>query len=365
MSTTDSMYFHFGFRMCLLLLVTGMNLMGYGQNLNSDFKITSFYQGKPGAISVTFDDVCYSQYSDALPELQKLNIRATFGVVGEWVSDEPAFIAEKESFEIKRMGWTQLKDLYNHGHELAAHGFLHERYNPLTPVPELARKMRMIKNLIEERTGAKVCTMNYPYSCASGNIPPAARVAGFLYGRTGLDTINAAEPRNMYLLASRAVLSDTLPDSTTFKKWIDQASSKWLILMYHHLFRKDSREMTLFRSRHVSYTYTVYPETFIRQIREVAASGYWIAPVKDIGKYIMERQRTELKIKIGKRGVKIITKMNLNEDIYDQTLTLAARVPWEHVRVSGGIVDGTFSSKEGILFIDFKPGARIIITKIP
>lgn len=322
---------------------------------------TTWYQNKPGAISVTFDDASYSQYITAYPVLEKLNIKATFSVVGEWVQDEPSCSAEKESFEIKKMGWTQLIELFNHGHELAAHGFAHEKYDKKSTVAELAEEMKTIKYLIEEKTGSAVFTMNYPYSYASGNIPPAAKEAGYLFGRTGLDTINPSSPENIYLLASQAILNENLPDSIMFKEWIDQANGNWLILMYHHLFEMNAKEMEIIRSHHVAYSYSVCPEYFEWQMETVAASGCWIAPVCNIGKYLTERDNTFLGIEQKKTKIVIKTRTQLDTKVYDHPLTVQIEIPWTKVKIKGSMDDGIKEVKDDKLFIDVQPGAKVII----
>ncbi len=160
---------------------------------------------------------------------------------------QPAYTAEPDHFEIQKMGWQQLLELHDHGHELAAHGYNHVRYDKFAPVADLAVEMQKIKTLIETRTNSRVFTLNYPYSFASGNIPEAAREAGFIFGRTGLDTINPPAPYNMYLLATHVILNSEKPDSTLFQNWCDKAKGNWLILMYHHFFPLKSKEMELIR----------------------------------------------------------------------------------------------------------------------
>jgi peptidoglycan/xylan/chitin deacetylase (PgdA/CDA1 family) len=326
-------------------------------------RITTWYQNKPGAVSVTFDDASFTQYTAAYPILEKLGIKATFGIVGEWVSDEPMFSSEPGSFEIKKMGWPQLLELSEHGHELSAHGFHHEQYNKLLPVKELGAEMVQIKTLIETNTPSVVYTMNYPYSYASGNIPLAAKEAGYLFGRTGLDTVNPASPADMYLLASRAILSESLPDSTGFRQWLSDAKKNWLILMYHHFFDKDSKEAGIIRSHDVLHSYSVYPELFEQQMTELVAADYWVAPVSAVGKYITERDGTEVKVIKSKKVIYIHTFTNLNKNIYNQPLTLEVTVPWKRVGIKGSRNDGIVEVTNYTVYIDILPEREIIITK--
>jgi peptidoglycan/xylan/chitin deacetylase (PgdA/CDA1 family) len=346
------------------LIILALTSNDYGQQSNEfSAKISTWYQNKPGAISISFDDASYTQYTSAYPILEKYDIKATFGIVGEWVEEEPVFKAETGFFEIQRMGWPQLIELHDHGHELAAHGFKHEKYDKLWPVSDLAEEMKKIKTLIESRTNSPVCTMNYPYSYASGNIPIAANEAGFLFGRTGLDTVNPASPENMYLLATQAILNESLPDSNTFRIWLDKANGNWLILMYHHLFEENSKETEIMRLHSVEYSYSIYPELFEKQVKEIVSTGYWIAPVCTIGKYITERNGTEVKMIRTRKKIYIYTFTNLNKNIYDQPLTLEVKLPWKRVGVKGSQQDGIVETHNNRLFIDVLPEKEIILTK--
>jgi peptidoglycan/xylan/chitin deacetylase (PgdA/CDA1 family) len=348
----------------LLLSVVALTMQVFAQKTSdASARITTWYQNKPGAISITFDDAGYSQYVSAYPVLEKHNIKATFGIVGEWVGEEPQFTAEEGYFEIKRMGWPQLIELFDHGHELSAHGYHHQKYDKGMPVPELSVEMGKIKSLIESRTQSTVYTMNYPYSYASGNILSAAIEAGYLFGRTGLDTINPPSPQNMYLLATQAILNESLPDSITFHRWLDEAKGNWLILMYHHFFEKNSKEISIIQLHDVIYSYSVYPEIFERQMEEMVATNYWIAPVSTIGKYISERDGTDVKIIRGRKIIYIFTITNLNKNIYNQPLTLEVTVPWKRVGIRGSRNDGIVEVSNNKLYIDILPEKEVIITK--
>jgi peptidoglycan/xylan/chitin deacetylase (PgdA/CDA1 family) len=326
-------------------------------------EITTWFQDKPGAISITFDDAAYSQYTNAYPVLTKYGIKATFSIVSEWVGEEPRFSSEDDSFDILKMGWPQLLELLEQGHELAAHGYRHEKYDKLMPVPELTDKMKQIKDLIESRTHEPVLTINYPYSYASANIPEAAREAGYLFGRTGLDTINSPSPSDMYMLASHAILNENSPDSTTLSKWIGEAKGNWLILMYHHFFGEGSRELGIMLAHGVQYTYSITPARFSKQIERLVSSGCWLAPVCSVGKYIAERDNTEIQTTRSRKAVHVYSTTSLDKRVYDQPLTLKIRIPWRKTRVEGSLTDGDYEPKNNSLLINFIPGREIVLKK--
>jgi peptidoglycan/xylan/chitin deacetylase (PgdA/CDA1 family) len=348
--------------MLSLLISVVFQLMGQGQEKVS-VKITSWYQDKPGAISFSFDDAGMSQYENAWPVLDQFGFKGTFSIVGEWVEDEAADFAEEGFFDIKRMGWKQLLDLYAHGNELSAHGSVHRQYDKFLPVPELAGQMEQIRKLIESKTNSRVYTIHYPYSFASGNIPLAAKEAGFLFGRTGLDTINPASPGNMTLLASMAILSNVTPDSSTFRNWIGQAGNNWLILMYHHFFTPGSREISILKAHQVENTYSVSPDIFKWQVAEIAGSGYWVAPVCEVGKYIIQRNNTVIQTVINKKKIGIDLVSSLDNSVYNQPMTLEVIIPWKEVKVAGSMNDGIYPAGKEPVYIDVIPGQSLILTK--
>ena len=317
----------------------------------------------PGAASVTFDDGCYSQYVSAYPILEKYKIKGTFGIVGEWVKEGPAYSAESGSFDILKMGWEQFAELFEHGHELAAHGYYHKKYDKFLPVPGLAPEMKEIKTLIESKIPCKVHTLHYPYSYASGNIPPAAKEAGFLFGRTGLDTVNTPNPKDMLLLASQAVLNSQVPGDAGFQQWITEARGNWLILMYHHFFLPESKEMALYKLHNVENTYSIFPEEFDRQMQYLTASGYWIATVSEIGRYITERENSDIRRISARKKIIIYTITNLDKNVYNVPLTLEIRIPWKRAKVQGSLHDGVFTANEGIIYVDVMPETELIINK--
>lgn len=325
--------------------------------------ITTWYHDKAAAVSITFDDACYTQYQYALPVLQKYGIKATFSLVGEWTKEKPTYSAEPGFFEIKKMGWEEIRKLSDAGNEIAAHGFKHRKYGKYKPSKELAAEMRKIKTLIEDKLHIPVYTLHYPYSFTSDSIVKAAAMAGFLFGRTHRETFNDPDTINPYLLASRAILNDSTPSLNDIKDWLFNIKARWLILMYHHLFPEGSLEMNILKNHKVKNTYSLLPATFEKQIKLLSESGYWIAPLSVAGKYILERQNTNIKVRKFFNTLKIKTKTTLDPRVFDQPLTLKVVVPWKKVKVEGSLKDGIYTTSGNELLIDFMPGATVKISK--
>lgn len=327
-------------------------------------EITTWYQDKVGAVSISFDDASYTQYEYAYPVLEKYKLKATFSLVGEWTHDKPTYSAEPDIFLIKKMGWQQIKELHQNGHEIAAHGYKHQKYGKRLPKIILTQQMRQIKNLIESKINAPVYTLHYPYSFTSDSIIAAAEESGFLFGRTeGKENVNQYKLNNKYLLVSQAILNDTTPNENEFAQWIKQANGNWLILMYHHLFPQGSKEMNIMKNHNVKNTFSLYPDTFEKQIKTVAASGYWVAPIAVVGKYIVEREHTKIEMRMFCNTIKIKTFTTVDTTIYNQALTVKVKLPWTKISVEGSENDGDYKVKNSELLIDILPGKTIKIKK--
>jgi len=353
-------------KLCLIpFIVFWLNLNAQAQNKDQiNAEICTWYHNKPGAISITFDDGSYEQFEYAFPILEEYNIKATFSIVGLWTQEKPSYSAEPGIFEINKMGWSEVMKLYFKGHEIAAHGYKHEKYNESLPKKELVEQMKLIKDLIEAKLYSPVYTLHYPYSFTSDKIVESARDAGYLFCRTGDETINPISPSNLNLLASKSILNNETPDANQLQQWISEAQGKWLIIMYHHLFPKNSKEANTLKYHKIKSTYSLYPNTFEEQVQIIHKSNYWTAPLASIGKYIIKRDNTSLKLLKLHNTLKITTKTNDNIVDNNQPLTLKINLPWRKVLVNGSTNDGNFTVTNKQLLVDALPGKTVLIIKL-
>jgi len=325
-------------------------------------EICTWKYNKSAAVSISFDDASYTQYEYAYPILSKYHFKATYSLVGEWTKEQASYSAEPGIFEIKKMGWQQIRELHKMGNEIASHGYRHQRYGKHLPLDTLVSQMKKAKILIESHIDDTCYTLQYPYSFTSDKITLAAKKAGFWFGRTGLENNNNAIPENLFLLKTRAILCDTIPVLQEFDNWLQQAKGKWLILMYHHLFPKGSKEMHILEYHKIQNTYSLLPETFDKQMQSLFNSNYWVAPVKAVGKYVVERQNTQIKAhRCGGRFV-IRLKSELSDE-YSETLTVRIKVPWKKVKVKIGGAENNYYIEKGELLLETLPNSIIIIRK--
>jgi len=326
-------------------------------------RILPWRYGKAGAVSVSFDDGDLLQYEVAAPILESLHMRGSFGVVGEWTAETPRYTAEEGMFEIMRMGWREIRDLAARGHEIAAHGYRHRPYGRHLPAIRTAKDMRQIRRLIERQTGRPVYTLHYPYSRASDSIRRAAALAGYRFARASHHMkYNTYEDFRPYHLASIPILNDTTPSLDSLQKLTEGARGRWLILMYHHLFPRGSKEMRIMQYHRVRHTYSVFPATFRRHMEILSRSGLWVAPEYEVGSYMTERLHTHPQIRISRCRLIIDLKTELDTTAYRIPLTLEVRLPWKKFRIMGAKAYKT-GPRKGHIQLEAVPGSRIIIRK--
>jgi len=267
-------------------------------------------------------------------------------------------------FQIKKMGWKQLKELSNNGNEIAAHGYKHIRYGKRLPVDTLVKQMQKINKLIKNNIQKPVLTIHYPYSFTSKNIVKAVDKTDFYFGRTGGKIqYNTYEKFSPFLLSSRAILNDSTPNKKDFDTWLKDANGKWLILMYHHLFPENSKEMNIMNYHKVSHTYSLYPKTFDWQMKQVSQTNYWIATEQQVAKYITEYTNTKLKKSKFCHTYTIKTTTSLNSQVFNEPLTMEINIPWKKVKIIGSLNDGIKENKNGLYLINFLAGNTLKIKK--
>ncbi len=316
---------------------------------------------KPAAVSITFDDADYTEFEYAFPLLEKYGFKATFGIVGEWTQDNASFSAEPGYFNIKKMGWKQLKTLSQNGHELAAHGYHHRKFPPVTQPEILLEETAKVKKLIETRTGKTVYTYHYPYSFVHEPLKKAVRRAGFRFGRAGEKSWKYNNPKTFdpYEIVSVAILNDTTPSAGQLKKLLENQQGRWLVLMYHRLFPRGSKEMKIMQYHKVFNTYSLYPETFEKHMQILKQSHYWIAPVIEVGSYALERRHARLKWK--KHCGRYVLKLFIDDPHYDFgiPLTVILKTSAKSLIIKQNKHTHTMATQAGTVLLKMYPNEKI------
>ncbi|MCD6176445.1 MAG: polysaccharide deacetylase family protein [Candidatus Cloacimonetes bacterium] len=333
------------------------------QKITKDFKITKWYKNSPGAISITFDDGSYGQYEFGFPILKKYHINADFGILGEWTTEKPQTTSEEGVFGIERMGWEEIRKINFAGNEISSHGYKHEKIDASKSAKELIAELLKNKLLIQDNIDDSVYTIHYPYSFARDNIIEATQKSGFLFGRVGDGNITNGID-NLLRINSKVILNNNDPNPKQFYDWIVNAENEWLVLMYHHIFKENSKAMDLFDYHKVYNRYAVTPKIFDNQVRLLRNSGYWIGTTSQVGKYITERENAELKFKAGYNSFTLELQSDLDMSIYTQPLTIEFTTDWEVIKITNSEDDGIYNPRNGKLYFSTKLNKKVIIEKI-
>lgn len=325
-----------------------------------NFEISKWYNNKDGALTLSFDDGTITQYEYAVPVMEKYGIKATFALVTEWTKDFPSSSAEKGNFSVEKFGWKQAKELLAKGNEIASHNQFHIKMDTLSD-SEMLMQMTESRIIAEKNLNSKVYTFVFPYSATRSNIFTLPAKAGYIFARTGEESVNQSDNVNLEKLTTLAIYSEEVPNLKEINKYISDANGKWLILNYHNIFPSDSKEMNLLKYHDVTATYSVTPETFKKQVRLMRNSDYWIAPINVVGRYVLEREVS--KLEFTNHDNKIILKAgnDLDTSIYNIPLTIVFTTDWKIVRVVNSAEDGIYNPRNNTILINLYPNREVIL----
>jgi peptidoglycan/xylan/chitin deacetylase (PgdA/CDA1 family) len=118
------------------------------------------------AVAITFDDGLFSDYTQALPFLQKASAVAHFFVNTANVGEEG------------RMGWSEILELQRAGMIIGSHGHRHVDHSQNSP-EILVRQMSQSRQILEQRLRQDVTFFAAPYGLVSRNLYTAARRSGY------------------------------------------------------------------------------------------------------------------------------------------------------------------------------------------
>jgi hypothetical protein len=182
-------------------------------------------------------------------------------------------------------------------------------------------------------------------------------------GRTSGDRHNLPASFDRFRIASFAFYNDTLPGLKEFSRILERSRGQWTVLLHDHVLDPDAPELVTMARHNVVHTYSVTPLTFGRQLRLARNSGAWIAPLEDVGRYLLQLRQAKLNLRQSERSA------TLRVDVPDNGLplvpmTVVLDLPWRRVAVSGSANDGVYSLYAGRLLLDFLPGQDFTLSHL-
>jgi hypothetical protein len=299
------------------------------------FRICDYYGNKDGAVSLCFNDLSYSQYENAVPLLDKYKLKASFGLINEWLHEKPTQIARKDEFAIKRMGIEQLKGLLQQGHSLAIQFFEDER----DYISEKERKAEL-KNqrlILKQKTGVDIMSFYDPVNekCSLGNTNITADKT--------ISVENADKPK---LKEIERLLKDSKGD--------------WLVFQFYHIFPKEAKEYKQI-SQEKRDINVLSPDILEREIRLIRNSNYWIAPVSEVGKYIIEKDNSTIKTEKYKNLVFLNVINNLDKLLFNQPLSIEYLTTNKTIKVTNSAADGIYNARNNKIYLSVYPNREVTI----
>lgn len=264
------------------------------------FELCDFYRGRAGAITFAFDGRCFSQFSNAMPMLDKYSLKATFSRA-------------------------------YYGHE--AVGGTHY--------------MQMLEeNFAKVSDEGHEVRPAFPWLVAPG---------------TAGEMIVASPWRNTHPFIR--VTSDENPNLPRADSIMRQNTGLWSVFLLRHVYDPLTREyknLIHLAGKEVDNVSPVYFEKLIRLGRN---TGFWVAPFKQVTEYMHIRENSQITL-TGRNSLYFLTVTNqLNNSLNQQPVTVMYNGPAKVIRIRESASDGTFRVRGGKLFVDLWPNreARIEI----
>jgi peptidoglycan/xylan/chitin deacetylase (PgdA/CDA1 family) len=223
----------------------------------------TWFEEKPAACSLEFDDTRASHLTIAAPELEARGFRGTFNLVTGRVEY-----------------WSDWQMLLDHGHEIANHTRNHLYFSQIPPEEAKAEISLGVQDILDHLIGLTfVPSFVYP----GGDVPPWSEELVALYHicARGGQGVESADPEDIlrikgcgyYYPFSLEVMNSNLDQAI--------ASGGWYI-PYYHSFTSDPQGSHLYCPRQI---FTDHLDYVARNRAEL-----WIAPQGEVARYILERQ---------------------------------------------------------------------------
>lgn len=333
-------------------------------DFNFEGTIADWYGFSPAAASITFDDGTYDQYDTAFPILEELGIKGTFylaaGLIDEGMWNDNGTMRQM-------MNWSNAGEIASAGHEIGSHSLNH--IDLTTSGVDLELELKGSRDLLEEKLpGVKIETFCWPH-WRENTETLAAASKYYLSGRSGNGLIDyyykrkggipSNPPSDMYrvnalgLLISqeeeqwKAVMNDVLEEGS------------WFVSSYHGV---DNGTLSDGQMGWNALSEQVFRKTVLYLVEK----GFWVDTFAHISKYIYQRDSALLSIKNRKYSIEISLDDQMDDQIYDQKLSLSLKKPenWQTVIVlddRGREIP--FKTDGTLLFIDILPDSSVIEIK--
>ena len=315
-----------------------------------NFSITPFFNNKQGAISIAFDGYD-TPADDILPLLTKYKIKATFAMQ-EDMSNFSYSLKEDNKHEIKGVEWSQLEELANKEHEIALKITAEKDSKTSINSNILLFNLKRTKEIIEQTISKPVSTIFYPIKSNFDESINSIKNAGYQFVCT--EAKNTTVTYNQYNLQP---INAWLYTPSELDSIIHNGKGKWQQFKFTNFSKKDFQEIHKDLSES---TNLINPDLLDQEIRLLRNADYWVAPISAVGKYMIEKNASEIKFIIHNNIIFLTVRNNLSHD-FNQPLTIAYSTSHKKVKISDSFADGIYDVREGVIYLHAFPNKEVQI----
>ncbi len=260
--------------------------------------IARYLDNTRAAISFTFDDGIRDHATMAVPWLEEHGFRGTFFVVSGYTRDTRE---QAEDIDDGRMGgvsWEEWKEIASRGHEIGNHSWSHPNLRSANPAKR-HKQINVSYDTILSKTGVPPFSFCYPFNARDESVERivyerhyAARTYQQGYGRD--DT-----PEVMRRMAENGI-----------------SQGKWMVAMLHGIAD--------------GFAHFEEPSAFRTHLQWLATQRdrIWVAPFRDISKYVQLRDAAELTVhSASPSSIEFTLRSTLSPETFDHPLTVVIPVP--------------------------------------
>ena len=341
--------------------------------------VKTWADDKKSAFSFTFDDSFMSQYTYAVPVLDRFGFHGTFFAISGAVTDGPPQ-------DWRYAYWWQLKQMADEGHEIGAHTMTHpdltkipvgDIYTPNTLNYELYRSKELIEKNIP---GYKCISLAYPYCTFNDTVEEiasqyfeSARTCGDYSEPSYVKGMNwygilAEEPQFDMPRNSTADDQDEFVQYTTNVQNESIANGQWAVFFAHEVVPMSQisagADTTMWFP--VSTEWLTQLCQWVKQKSD--SNQVWVETFGNVTRYIKEREHFNYNIVSSSAGrIEISTATGLDSSIFNYPLTVDITVPssWNAVSVRQGANEVTdtsfFNGTDNVVRVNIIPGENIIL----
>jgi hypothetical protein len=300
-----------------------------------NFNITDFKNGKKGAISISFANAGYSQFHLSSSILNKYKVKATFGVIPQFLDDSPGLYDVGEGVKIKRLSEKDISSLGKSQHDIALQLTSQGNMNQMDQMKEWSTSLLLYLD---------------------ANDPPADLPDNFMFVRK---PASKAITQSEFLGIPYFLVNSNSINILELDSILKQNNGDWTIINYQHLYDTSAAQAKI--NERILNKYYIEKSAFDRQLRLSRNSNYWMATESKVYKYLTEKKASKIDISRHDNLIFLNVINELNSRVFNEPLTVKYTTNAKMIRVEGSENDGIFNNRTGSILINVLPNSEVIL----